>query len=209
MNTLGFKARDNIWSAGRRITHQFFLHSNIAFATLDEDFRYTSVNPKSAWMHNMSAEAHIGKTPREILGTIATPVVPIFSRVLSSGRPAINFELIGVSHGQLARVALSLFPITNERGRILQIGAIVLDLPDRSTKSIVTSESQASHVLRSWKEIAQYLGACVKTVQRWELLYKFPIRRVQNAKGSMVFAFKEEVDQWMRVGAGRGSSKEP
>ena len=54
-----------------------------------------------------------------------------------------------------------------------------------------------NHVLRSWKDIAQYMGTCVKTVQRWERAYDLPVRRVQPGKGSVVLAFKNEVDQWL------------
>jgi len=51
--------------------------------------------------------------------------------------------------------------------------------------------------LGSWKEIAQYLGRTVRTVQRWEKTSDLPVRRVHHQSGSSVFAFKHELDQWL------------
>jgi hypothetical protein len=50
-----------------------------------------------------------------------------------------------------------------------------------------------SPVLRSWKDIAQYVGACVKTVQRWEYAHGFPVQRLDPQKGAVVFALRDEV----------------
>jgi hypothetical protein len=59
--------------------------------------------------------------------------------------------------------------------------------------------STVNEVLRSWKEIANYVGACVKTVQRCEQHYNVPIRRLERRKGAVVFALKAEVDSWIRM----------
>jgi len=55
-----------------------------------------------------------------------------------------------------------------------------------------------SDVLRSWKDISNYLKASVKTVQRWEQRHKLPVRRLRVAKGATVFALLSEIDQWVR-----------
>ena len=54
-------------------------------------------------------------------------------------------------------------------------------------------------VLQSWKEIASYLGRGVRTVQRYEIEFGLPVRRL-NAKGkSSVMALKEDIDLWLRT----------
>lgn len=53
------------------------------------------------------------------------------------------------------------------------------------------------HVLTSWKEIASYVNRSVRTVQRWEEAFGFPVRRLHGDEGS-VYALKEEVDTWLR-----------
>jgi len=51
------------------------------------------------------------------------------------------------------------------------------------------------------------MGACVRTVQRWEQIYKLPIRRLALKKGAMVFALRSEVDRWIRKRTRRTKSE--
>jgi hypothetical protein len=53
--------------------------------------------------------------------------------------------------------------------------------------------------LTSWKDIANYLGKGVRTVQRWELQLGLPVRRPKNGKRHMVIASSEEIDQWFHA----------
>lgn len=52
--------------------------------------------------------------------------------------------------------------------------------------------------LNSWKEIAVYLGLGVRTAQRWELQLNLPVHRIGSGSRSPVFAFKAELDVWIR-----------
>ena len=52
-------------------------------------------------------------------------------------------------------------------------------------------------VLASWVEIAGYLGRAVRTVQRYEGKFDFPIhRQVGSARGA-VTAYSDEIDEWV------------
>lgn len=51
--------------------------------------------------------------------------------------------------------------------------------------------------LDSWKAIAEYLGRDIRTVMRWEVERKLPIRRVPGGRGRTVFAFQSEIDAWL------------
>jgi hypothetical protein len=51
--------------------------------------------------------------------------------------------------------------------------------------------------LSSWKEIAQYVGKGVRTVQRWEREAGLPVRRPQGEGKGKVLAFPTEIDGWM------------
>ena len=53
------------------------------------------------------------------------------------------------------------------------------------------------HVLHSWKEIATYTGRGVRTVQRYEIQYRFPVRRPTGGPRSAVMAFSNEIDRWL------------
>lgn len=53
-------------------------------------------------------------------------------------------------------------------------------------------------VLGSWKEIANYLGKGVRTVQRWERCSGLPVHRPSGTSKGVVLAFPTELDQWAR-----------
>jgi hypothetical protein len=52
-------------------------------------------------------------------------------------------------------------------------------------------------ILNSWKEIANYLGRGVRTVQRWEAHLGLPVHRPSGRDHSAVLAFSTELDQWL------------
>lgn len=53
-------------------------------------------------------------------------------------------------------------------------------------------------VLDSWKEIAGYLHRNVRSVQRWEKSERLPVHRHLHRERASVYAFKTELDQWLR-----------
>jgi hypothetical protein len=68
----------------------------------------------------------------------------------------------------------------------------------KSRKPDVQRElGRASDHLDSWKEIAAYLRREVRTAQRWERREGLPIHRHSHAKGSSVWASKNEMDAWL------------
>src|SRR5262252_9905845 len=52
--------------------------------------------------------------------------------------------------------------------------------------------------LESWGEIAAYLRRDIRTVQRWERLYSLPVRRLVIGKQGQVYAYRSELDAWVR-----------
>jgi len=61
--------------------------------------------------------------------------------------------------------------------------------------------------LDSWKSIALYLGRSLRTVQRWHECNGLPVHHFGGHKGS-VFAYEEEIDQWLlNIAAGSGRSQ--
>jgi phage terminase Nu1 subunit (DNA packaging protein) len=59
-------------------------------------------------------------------------------------------------------------------------------------------------VLNSWKEISQYMGRSVRTLQRWER-YGLPVHRPSGRDKSSVYALPHELKQWLE----KGKPKEP
>jgi hypothetical protein len=52
--------------------------------------------------------------------------------------------------------------------------------------------------LDSWKEIAEYVGRDVRTAIRWERERGLPVHRVPGGRRGAVFAYRHEVDGWLR-----------
>ncbi len=52
--------------------------------------------------------------------------------------------------------------------------------------------------LDSWKEIAAYLNRDMTTVQRWEKREGMPVHRHLHGKMGSVYAFRAELDEWVR-----------
>lgn len=52
--------------------------------------------------------------------------------------------------------------------------------------------------LDSWKEISAFLGRDVRTCQRWEKELGLPIHRFDNSVRPRVFAYRDEIERWMR-----------
>ena len=60
-------------------------------------------------------------------------------------------------------------------------------------------EQQASNRrLDSWKEIAAFFGRDERTVKRWEKERALPVHRVPGGVRSGVFAYTDELSQWLK-----------
>jgi PAS domain-containing protein len=123
--------------------------------------------------------------------------------VVATGRPVLKFEVKGAVSAKTATGHWidNLFPLKDAQGRVKKVCAVVAEATSANltqTRPDFRSVSGRT-ALRSWKEIADYAGACIKTVQRWEQSYGFPTRRLKASKGAVVFALPEEVDNWMRA----------
>jgi hypothetical protein len=62
--------------------------------------------------------------------------------------------------------------------------------------SAVNQQPVRRRVLASWKDIATYVGKGVRTVQRWESVLDFPVRRSGVLGKSAIVAFTDEIDSW-------------
>src|ERR1700754_2979417 len=68
------------------------------------------------------------------------------------------------------------------------------------------SERPLEDRLNSWKEIAVYLKRDVTTVQRWERREAMPVHRHLHDRMGSVYAFRPELDEWVRSRSLRSAS---
>lgn len=184
-----------------RMFSEFFNRSNVGLAVFDETLCYRMLNPYLAASNGTSVESHLGKHVREILGKVGLQVQPAIERVFTTAEPVMNCEIAGAlpTRPDGGHWIDTFFPISDSEGKVKQVGAVVVEISkDMHLQQVNENLLSSVPVLRSWKDIAQYVRSSVKTVQRWEHSQEFPVRRVNPNKGSVVFALQEEVDEWLR-----------
>jgi len=62
----------------------------------------------------------------------------------------------------------------------------------------MSSENNQSNILSSWKEISAYLKCGIRTCMRYEEKYGLPGYRLAEKPKTHVFAYKNELDEWLR-----------
>lgn len=68
-----------------------------------------------------------------------------------------------------------------------------------NNRAFVGPEMKETNVLQSWKDISRYLERDIRTCHRWEGELGLPVHRVdEKSLRSKVFAYKSEIDQWLR-----------
>lgn len=77
----------------------------------------------------------------------------------------------------------------------------------RSSKKV---EMRDKEILDSWKAISDYLGRGIKTCYRWEKELGLPIHRInQDSPSSRVFAYKSEINDWLKERANHIELRKP
>lgn len=104
--------------------------SKVGVVICDRRFRYNALNPRVAEIHNVPMEALLGHSFHKVLGGLAEKIVPFWETVFSTGRPLAKVDINGklpkrLSEGHWIE---SLFPLTDDKGRIKQVGAIVIEV---------------------------------------------------------------------------------
>lgn len=66
---------------------------------------------------------------------------------------------------------------------------------------MTTDNGRNPEILHSWKDISNYTGRSVRTVQRWEQMFDFPVHRTSGELKGSVMAFRSEIDAWLRARA--------
>lgn len=60
-------------------------------------------------------------------------------------------------------------------------------------------------IFTGWKEISAYLKSSVRSCLRWEAAGALPVHRPQGPSKSRVFAYKNELDAWLRARLANGA----
>ncbi len=112
----------------------FYEASPLPSALVDRELRYRSANAALAEFYGASLDEVIGRTIFEVVPAYAAQVEPNFRRVLETGEPIRNLELVVPSRVQPSEervVLLNYFPVRGAGGEVGGVGFIAMDVTER------------------------------------------------------------------------------
>lgn len=125
----------------------------IGLAVVGSDFRFLHVNNALAELNGLPVEAHLGRTIREVVPTVADTVEDVIERVLKTGMPIRGIEVrsrIPADASVPRTVTVHFQPLRNAEGRVTEVNIAVEDVTEqkRMERLLLESEQRTSAALR-------------------------------------------------------------
>jgi formate hydrogenlyase transcriptional activator len=182
----------------------YFRASKVGFCILDNEFRYLAINHAMAEMNGVSAEAHLGKSVREMLGDFAELVEPQFRRVLEIQQPVLNLEISSMlpARTEAGHWIEHYIPIKDATGKVTHIGVVAVEITEQ--KKLEESLRDVSETLREQKKRLQVLIEVSRALAgNWDARRIFPkisayLRRVLRQEYASLAVHDEKSGQLIR-----------
>ena len=111
-----------------------YRNAPVGLCVLDRDLRYVRINERLAEINGIPAEAHIGKRVHDLMPELAEAVEPEMRRVLETGQPRLNIEIVSETPAQqgVKRSWLEQWlPLTDADGRVTGLSIVVEEITER------------------------------------------------------------------------------
>ena len=111
-----------------------FATAPIGLAFMDTSFRYVRVNEALARTNGVPAEEHYGRTLRDVLGDLADEIEPYHRRVIESGEPILDLNVIGETAGapgETRNWLVSYYPVRDAADVTIGVGVVLTDVTER------------------------------------------------------------------------------
>jgi DNA-binding CsgD family transcriptional regulator len=130
----GLTLRGESVAEPRHLLNALFKSSTVGVGICDRQLRFRAVNDALASMNGLPAHAHLGKTIHTVLGSAAEKVQPAFDHVFATGQSLSNFEVRAElpTRKGMGHWSESYFPIKDQTGAVFHVGAVVLELTQRT-----------------------------------------------------------------------------
>ncbi len=106
----------------------------VGLCVLDRNLRFLRINERLAEINGIPAADHIGKTVRDLLPALADVAEPGMRRILETGEPRLNNEIVSETpaHPGLQRSWLEQWlPIKDSEGRVTGLSIVVEEITER------------------------------------------------------------------------------
>ncbi len=182
----------------------YFSAAKVGFCILDTDLRYLAINRTLAEMNGIPAEAHLGKSLREMLGDAAEVIEPQCRRVLATGQPIIDLEISTVlpTRTEPGHWIEHYIPVKATTDEVRQIGIVVVEITEQ--KRLEESLRGVSQRLREEKKRHQVLMEVSRVLAaKWDVRQVFPkisayLRRVLRQEYAALAVHDEKSGQLVR-----------
>ncbi|HEV3000104.1 MAG TPA: PAS domain-containing protein [Solirubrobacteraceae bacterium] len=114
--------------AATAILDAIFSAAPIGLAFWDLDQRYRRVNPGLAQLNGVSAEAHLGRTPSELLGELGTRIEELLRTVVRTGEAVVDEEIDSELEGRPIHRQATLFPVRGADADVVGVAGVVRDV---------------------------------------------------------------------------------
>jgi DNA-binding CsgD family transcriptional regulator len=106
-----------------------FSSSPLGIAFCDKGLRFRAINNTLAAMNGIPAEAHLGKTVRDVVGPVASQVEPAFKRVFATGEK-FSIEVAGKlpKRAEWGYWIEDYYPIRDRQGKVKQVCVTVIEI---------------------------------------------------------------------------------
>jgi formate hydrogenlyase transcriptional activator len=164
----------------------FFSASNVGLSIIDTQLRYIAINKALADMNGIPADAHLGKSLRDVLGDAAERLEPILHRVVLTGKPVMNVAvaLQLPTRREVGHWVVHYFPMNDSSGKVCRIGVVVMEVTEQ--KKLEERLCRLAGELQQEKNRLKMLMEISVSLNRTpDLRYAFPsisgnIRRVMQ-----------------------------
>ncbi len=124
---------------------QLYRSAPVGLCLIDRELRYVRINERLAEINGAPAQAHLGRSVREVIPESADSVLKHYAAVLERGEAVLNAEVSTPDRnavGQQRYFLSSLFPFRSGSGEVTGLIAAIMDISDRKRTEISLHASE-------------------------------------------------------------------
>lgn len=116
--------------ASLALLEAFFAASPVGMGFVDRNLRYVRINKVVADNNGIPLEAHLGRTPRELMGEAGAPIEDLLRRVLETEEPVME-DPVEYTRGPEPRVFLATYFPVRTGTELLGVGGAVREVTEQ------------------------------------------------------------------------------
>lgn len=157
--------------------HTIYNEAPIGLAVIDAEFRFKRINATLAEINGVPAEAHIGRTIREVVPALGDFGESIVRQIISTGQAVRNLEVEGETAAQpgvIRTFTEHWSPLKNADGDVVAVNVVVTETTERKAaeQKLLESERRLAAALKAGK-----LGVFEQTLKPTPHRYWDPLAR--------------------------------